>query len=256
MVHLLESACTPIVWVLALIALGLIFVKCLRKKSAPKLGWLLVLSGSLVLYLFSINPVSRLLAYSLESRYRLPCDEVLATLDVVIVLGGGMHASGGLREYAEMGPITYSRLVNGVKIFKRSGAKTLILSGGGPIRTTESEGRVMKALAIEMGVPESQIITETKTHNTMEQAVELAELLSATKKKRIGLVTSALHMMRSERAFKSRFPDDTIVPIPVNYLYIPPECKITSIIPSAGELVTSTAAVHEWIGMVWYPIRY
>jgi len=256
MVHLLKSACTPIVWVLALIALGLIFVKCLRKKSTPKLGWFLVFSGSLVLYFFSINPVSRLLVYSLESRYRLPCDEVLATLDVVIVLGGGMRASGGFREYPEMGPITYSRLVNGVNIFKRSGAKTLILSGGGPIRTTESEGAVMKALAIEMGVPDSQIITETKTHNTMEQAVELAELLSATKAKRIGLVTSALHMMRSERTFKGRFGDDSIVPIPVNYLYVPLECKITSIIPSASELVTSTAAVHEWIGMAWYPIRY
>ena len=256
MVHLLKSACTPIVWVLALVALGLIFLKCSRKKSTPKLGWFLVFSGLLVLYFFSINPVSRLLVYSLESRYRLPCDEVLATLDVVIVLGGGMRASGGFREYPEMGPITYSRLVNGVNIFKRSGAKTLILSGGGPIRTTESEGAVMKALAIEMGVPDSQIITETKTHNTMEQAVELAELLSATKAKRIGLVTSALHMMRSERTFKGRFGDDTIVPIPVNYLYVPLECKITSIIPSASELVTSTAAVHEWIGMAWYPIRY
>ena len=90
----------------------------------------------------------------------------------------------------------------------------------------------------------------------MEQAVELAALLSATKEKRIGLVTSALHMMRSERAFNSRFPDDTIVPIPVNYLYIPLECNIKSVIPSAGDLVRSASAVHEWIGMIWYPIRY
>ena len=256
MVHLLKSACTPIVWSLALIVLGLILAKCLRKRSAPKLGWLLVLSGLLILYLFSISPVSRLLAYSLESRYRLPSDEILATLDTVIILSGGMNASGGLRGYPEMGGITYSRLVSGVNIFKRSSAKTLIVSGGGPVRSPESEGEVMKALAIELGVPDSQIIAETESHNTMEQAVILAELLSATKGKRIGLVTSALHMMRSERAFESRFPDDTIVPIPVNYLYIPPECDIKSIIPSAGELATSTGAVHEWIGMIWYAIRY
>ncbi len=256
MVHLLKSVCTPIVWVLVLIVLGLIFAKCSRKKSVSKLGWFLVLSGSLVLYLFSINPVSRLLAYSLESRYRLPSDEVLSTLDLVIVLGGGVNTSGGLREYPEVGVITYSRLVNGVKIFKRSGAKTLILSGGGSTQTMESEAEVMKVLAIELGVPESQIVAETKSNNTMEQAVELAESLSATKEKRIGLVTSALHMMRSERAFKSQFPADTIVPIPVNYLYVPLECDIKSIIPSSGELVTSTSAVHEWIGMIWYPIRY
>ncbi len=256
MVHLLKSACTPIVWGLALIALGLILAKCLRKRPTPKLGWRLALSGLMILYLLSISPVSRLLAYSLESRYRLPADEVLATLDTVIVLSGGMHASGGLRDHPEMGGVTYSRLVSGVNVFKRSSAKTLILSGGGPIRSDESEGEVMKALAIELGVPENQIITETKSHNTMEQAVELAELLSATQGKCIGLVTSALHMMRSERAFESRVPDDTIVPIPVNYLYIPPEFEIKSVIPSAGELVTSTCVVHEWIGMMWYPIRY
>lgn len=256
MVYLLKLACTPIAWGLSLIVFGLILAKCLRKRSKPKFGWLLVLSGSLILYLFSINPVSRLLTYSLESRYRLPSDEELATLDMVVVLGGGMYASGGLREYPEMAGVSYSRLVSGVDIFKRSGAKTLILSGGSPIRSAESEAEVMKILAIELGVSEDQIITETESHNTMEQAVNLAELLSATKKKRIGLVTSALHMMRSMRAFESRFPDDAIVPIPVNYLYIPPECDIKSVIPSADELVTSTCAVHEWIGMVWYPIRY
>jgi uncharacterized SAM-binding protein YcdF (DUF218 family) len=256
MVYLLKSACTPIVWALALIVLGLIFAKCLRKKSRPKLGWFLVLSGSLVLYLLSINPVSRLLVYSLENRYRMPGDKVLATLEVMVVLGGGIRPSGRFRECPEMGPITYSRLVSAVKIFKRSGAKTLILSGGNMGWTTESEGEVMKALALEMGVPESQIITETETRNTMEQAVKLAELLSESKHQRIGLVTSALHMMRSERAFRGQFHDDTIVPIPVNYVYLSPRWHITSIIPSAGELANSTAAVHEWIGMVWYPIRY
>ena len=95
MVHLFKSACTPIVWGLAFIVLGLILAKCLRKRSIPKFGWLLVMSGLLILHLFSISPVSRLLAYSLESRYRLPSDEVLATLDTVIVLAGGMNASGG-----------------------------------------------------------------------------------------------------------------------------------------------------------------
>ena len=102
---------------------------------------------------------------------------------MVVVLGGGMYASGGLREYPEMAGVSYSRLVSGVDIFKRSGAKTLVLSGGSPIRSAVSEAEVMKVLAIELGVSEEQIITEVKSRNTMGQAINLAELLSATKKK-------------------------------------------------------------------------
>lgn len=256
MVDLLKSTASPIVWVLVLIALGLILAKRLRKKPAPKVGWFLVLSGLLILYLFSINPVSKLLAYSLECRYEPPSEEVLSTLDVVIILGGGMRTSGGFRQCPEASGITYSRLCNGIRIFKRSGAGTLVLSGSGLTQSTQSEAGVMKALAIELGVQEDKIVAEAKSRNTMDQAVKLAELLSATKNKRIGLVTSALHMMRSERAFKSRFPDHTIVPVPVSYLYTPPKCRIKTVIPSAGALLESTCAVHELIGMIWYTIRY
>jgi len=155
-----------------------------------------------------------------------------------------------------MGGITYSRLVSGVGIFRRSGANTLILSGGGPERTVESEAEVMRTVALELGVPEDRILIETKSRNTMEQAVELAGMLCGGTNRRIGLVTSALHMMRSERAFKSKFEHDTIVPLPVNYLYDPLDFNVNTFIPSAGELVTSTGALHEWIGMVWYSIRY
>jgi len=256
MLDLLKSASTPIVWVLALVALGLILAKCPRKRSSPRLGWFLVLMSLLVLYLLSIAPVSKLLAYSLESRCKLPSDPVLSTLDVVIILGGGIEASGGLREYPEPSGITYSRLVSGVRIFRQSGAKMLVLSGGGPAESTESEAGVMKDLACELGVQEDSILTERDSQNTMEQAVRLAELLSGAKKRRIGLVTSALHMLRSAKEFKVRFPEDTIVPVPVNYIYRPPRWQIKSIVPSAGALLTSTHAVHEWIGMIWYPIRY
>ena len=255
MLHILKSASTPIVWVLLLVALGLTLAKCLRKRSAPRFGWCLVLLGLLALYLFSIGPVSGALSYPLESRYRLPSDQVLSTLDLVVILGGGIEASGGLRNYPEPSGPTYSRLVSGVRIFKRSGAKTLVLSGGGPTKSTESEAGVMKNLALELGIRQDSIITEEDSRNTMEQAVRLAALLSERTGRRIGLVTSAVHMSRSERAFGAQFPKDTIVPIPVDYDCGPSRWRIESFIPSAGDLLVSTRAVHEWIGLIWYRLR-
>jgi uncharacterized SAM-binding protein YcdF (DUF218 family) len=256
MTVLLKSIATPIVWVLLLMFFCLILTRQSAKKLRYKLGRFSLFLGMCILFLFSIQPVSNLLVYSLECQYQLPSDEILSNLDVLVILGGGMHMSGGFREYPEAGEVTYSRLFNGIRIFKQSGARTLALCGGSPIPSTESESEVMKALALESGIQENKIITETESRNTMENAAELAKLLSSTEKRRIGLVTSALHILRSEKAFRKQFPNDTIVPIPVNYIYSPDQHNLRSFVPSADAFATSNYALHEWIGIIWYYLRY
>ena len=72
----------------------------------------------------------------------------------------------------------------------------------------------------------------------------------------IGLVTSALHMLRFEKTFKKQFPNGIIVPIPVNYIYSPEWYYLKHWIPSAKTLLNSNYAIHEWIGIVYYSIRY
>ena len=251
MMVLLKSIATPIVWVLGLMILGLILTRKLPKKLRYKLGRFSLFLGMCILFLFSIRPVSNLLVYSLECQYQLPSDEILSNLDVVVILSGGVHRSGGFREYPEVGGVTYSRLFNGIRIFKQSGARTLALCGGSLIPSTESESEAMKALALELGIQEDKIITETESRNTMENAAELAKLLSSTGKKRIGLVTSALHILRSEKAFRKQFPNDTIVPIPVNYIYSPDQYNLRSFVPSVDAFATSNYALHEWIGIIY-----
>ena len=256
MTVLLKSIATPIVWVLALMFFCFILTRQSSQKLRYKLGRFSLFLGMFILFLFSIQPVSNLLVYSLEFQYQLPSDEILSNLDVVVILGGGMHMSGGFREYPEVGGVTYSRLFNGIRIFKQSGARTLALCGGSLIPSTESEAEVMKALALELGVQENKIITETESRNTIENAAELAKLLSSTEKRLIGLVTSALHILRSEKAFRKQFPNDTIVPIPVNYIYSPDQYNLRSFVPSSDAFATSNYALHEWIGIIWYYLRY
>ena len=249
MVVLLKSLTTPVVWVLVLMLLSLILIFRPDKKRRFKLGKYALFLGICILFLLSIEPVSNLLIYSLECRYELPSDEVLSDLDIVVILGGGANLAGGLREHTEVSGATYARVFNGVRIFKQSGAKNVALSGA-------SEADVMKMLACELGVQESKIITETRSGTTMENATELAKLLPETKQRQIGLVTSALHMLRSEKTFKRIFPDDTIVPIPVNYIYSPFRYNPENFIPSTSTLSKSNYAIHEWIGFLYYLIRY
>lgn len=123
-------------------------------------------------------------------------------------------------------------------------------------RTAKAELKVIGRLATELGVPEKNTMTETKSRNTMEHAIDLAELLCQRKNRRIGPVSSALHMLRSDRAFRKQFSEDTIVPIPVGHIYSLRRYNLKSLIPSAGTLSTSSSALHEWIGIIWYSMRY
>lgn len=256
MIQLLKTFTNPIVWILFLMILGLILTRRLAQKRRYRIGRCALFLGMCILFLLSTKPMSELLIYSLEYQFPVPSDEILTTLDSVAILGGGMYTPQGFRKYPELSNAAYSRLCSGVRIFKRSSAETLALSGGGPGNGVMGEAEVMEALALELGVPENRIVVETTSQNTMQNGVELAKLLSSAQSKRIGLVTSALHMSRSIKVFRKQFPNDTIVPVPVNYIYSPDWSNLGSYMPSPEALLKSHYAIHEWIGMVWYAIRF
>jgi len=100
----------------------------------------------------------------------------------MVILGGGIYPSGSFRAYPEASGATYSRVYNGVVLFKQSSAKILVFSGGGLSREKECEADVMKSLALNLGVPQEKIVTELNSRNTMEQVSELAKLFPPTQK--------------------------------------------------------------------------
>jgi len=253
---LIRSLSTPIVWVLLLLIAGLVLTRWQRGRRLSKLGWWLTLLGFLVLLTASLEPVGNLLVYSLEHRYASPAPQTLETLDLIVVLGGGMYPSGGLREYPELGREAYPRLYRGVQYFKQSGADAIAFCGGPPRPGEESEAEVMQSLALTLGVPAERMIVEADSHNTMQNATNLAALLPKAKGRRIGLVTSATHMMRSKDVFERVFPQDTIVPIPVCFTHRPAIGIQERLTPRVAHLERTTVALHEWIGLLWYAVRY
>ena len=122
MIELLKSLANPIVWVLVFMGVGLILIKQPAKKRRFKPGKCALFLGTSILFLLSIDPVSNLLIYCLECQYKLPSDEVLSDLDMVVILGGGANLAGGFREQPEASGPTYARVFNGVRVYKQSGA--------------------------------------------------------------------------------------------------------------------------------------
>lgn len=225
-----------------------------------KLGWYLLLLGILILLLLSNRTVSNSLVYILESRYEPLSIDTLSKLDIMVILSGGVRRPNKFNKNFEISPVTFSRISEGIRIFNQSNAKKLVLSGAGSnLKAKQSnlkEGQAMKNLAMQLGVSEDKIIIETNSLNTMEHATELVKLFPPENNLKIGLVTSALHILRSKKAFNKKFHPENIMPIPVNYIYSSPKFNIQSFIPSSGALLQSTYALHELIGILWLSIRY
>jgi uncharacterized SAM-binding protein YcdF (DUF218 family) len=252
---LLKVLLMPLPWILFLLIVGLILIKPSQNKRRIKIGRYVILAGTLILFALSLLPVSNFIIYSLEGKYIPVSDKILSSLDIVVILDGGLYAVGSYKDNPEPAGITYSRLLNGVRFFKRSSAGTLALCGGVSQPDTEPAAEAMKKIAMELGVPECDIVIEKKSRNTMENASELAKVLPKGQKRRIGLVTSALHIRRATKAFSKYFPDDTIVPIAVNSKYNPVPLDITTVVPSARVLADSSQVFRAWIALLWYTIK-
>ncbi|MEN6427654.1 MAG: YdcF family protein [Phycisphaerales bacterium] len=253
---LIKSLATPLGWALLLLAAGLILTRFRRSGRRFRVGWYCLLAGTLILLVFSLDPVANLLTYSLECRYQPPSAEVLKTLDVVVVLGGGAYPSGGLRREPDLSRYAYPRLYRGVEYFRNSSAAVIAFCGGPPRPGAENEADIMQAMAVALGVPTERTVVEPHSANTMMNAIGLAEILPEGEGRRIGVVTSAMHMMRSKRVFEQVFPQDTIVPLPVHFMYDPAPWITPKITPKVSHFEKSTMALHEWIGILWYAVRY
>ena len=255
MMALLKALLMPLPWILLLLIVGWILSRPSQKKRRIKTGRYMILTGTSFLFVLSLLPISNLIVYSLEGKYIPVSDVALSSLDIVVILDGGLYAIGNYKDNPEPAGITYSRLINGVRFFKQSSASTLALSGGVVQQNTVSGAEVMKKIAMELGVSENSIVIETKSRNTMENASELAKVFPKGQDRRIGLVTSTLHIQRATKAFSKSFPDDIIIPIPVNQQYNPVPFNITNIVPSAGVFANSSQVLRDWIALFWYTIR-
>jgi uncharacterized SAM-binding protein YcdF (DUF218 family) len=244
----LKSFVDPIFIIFILLLIALIIWLMSGKKKG---GALFLLLAVVLLYGFSIQPVSNFLSYKLEKNYisARPAEDK-TTLDVIVVLGGGLY---GIRGWNKTFPseTTTVRLVHAVKMYKDHNARYLVCSGKGSHKISEAE--LMAQMAGDFGVPGAGIRIEAKSENTYQHAVEFNKMFP-DKSIRIGLVTSASHMKRSEAEFRKFFSN--IQPMPACYLYATPSgTPAVRYIPQSQWLLNNTLVLREHLGRLWYGLK-
>ena len=241
----------PVSLGLELIWVGLIFMWIRPNRQMGK--WILV-SGVLLLTLLSIHPFSYLLLEPLESYYPpltiSSSDDGKAfaqyeNVKWVVVLAGGAAVQPDFPLASQLSRSSLVRMVEGISLYRRLPDVKLLISG------SHDESTLMYQFALGFGVPEEDIVHESKSHDTKDQAAFIAKMVG---QEVLVLVTEASHMPRSMALFRKQ----GLSPIaaPVGHLVRPNrEYKLWSLFPNAGSLKMAERAVYEYLGIAWAMIR-
>ncbi|HET8690034.1 MAG TPA: YdcF family protein [Candidatus Saccharimonadales bacterium] len=100
---------------------------------------------------------------------------------------------------------TLARADEAIKLYQHGWAPLLIFSGAAQDKSGPSNAEVMRARAVEQGVPSADILVENFAKNTAENAKNTLKISNDYDLNRIVLVTSAYHQRRASLEFKSFF---------------------------------------------------
>ncbi|MBT3255121.1 MAG: envelope biogenesis factor ElyC [Deltaproteobacteria bacterium] len=221
-------------------------------------GKILTTLGLIGLTIMSYNPVSRALNAPLNCKYEAYSTNQLKKIGTesetlvkyVVVLAGGHKSDPNIPVTSRISGHSMIRLVEGIRILRKNPGARLILSGGGAVDPVP-EARVMAEISQFMGVSKDDMIIESASNDTKDQAWLIKPIVGTAP---FVLVTSATHMPRSMALFQKM----GMRPIPgpagtTSRIKMP--FSPWDIFPSVNSLVDTTEAVHEYLGLLWGQLK-
>jgi uncharacterized SAM-binding protein YcdF (DUF218 family) len=239
-----------------LIIAELLLISILAMRRWPRLARAAAIAALVVLMVGGNTWFAYSVADRLELRY-VP-DGPLPTAQAIVVLASYAEPAAPPSPTVMMDGEMASRLLYGAQLYREHQAPTVILSGG-TLPWLQNVAPMSEAMAevIElMGVPKSAIIEEAGSANTYENALGVKAILKERHIGRVLLVTSAMHMPRALALFKHQGID--AIPAPCDFTRLIGSGRggwrgaLLHLIPEAGNLVITTLASREYLGLAVY----
>ena len=194
----------PIIWITLVFIYALLTKKDKRKKIAFRLAFGLLL--------FFTNPfiITRLLAaYEVDPVQLAPTQ----TFNTGIVLGGMVSYN----RYEDKGYFNNvsDRFIQTALLFKQGHIRNIVIAAGNGYITKNnfSEALFIKQHLIRLGVPADKIYTDSKSRNTLENALYAKQLADSTDLDGpYLLISSAMHLRRAEKVFRKAGIQPTLYP--------------------------------------------
>jgi len=240
---LLAFLIQPIIWVFILLVIA-IFYKSQRKK-------ILIISIS-VFYFFS----NSFIADEFTRLWEVERFTASLTYDVGIVLGG----------IADYDKITKThnfnknadRLMDAEQLYHKGIIRKIMLSGGNGLLFNDGyiESEAMRDYLLANKIPINDIIIENNSRNTIENAMNSAEILKEKYTKgTFLLITSANHMRRAQLCFNKANLEVTAFPTDCTTSYRSTDYDYL-LFPRVEALERWQDLIHEWIGYIVYKIKF
>jgi uncharacterized SAM-binding protein YcdF (DUF218 family) len=175
-----------------------------------------------------------------------------------LVLGAALFQRSP-RGRQQLDAATANRLLYAIELYRERKAPLVILSGGPPpfAPTLPPQADQMDLVLQTMGVPKIAIVQESSSYNTYESARAVNVILRNRQIHRILLVTSAFHMPRALKVFRTlginviAAPCDFFTDAPPHFgTYKHWQSAVIASVPSAEALSETTLALREclwWI---------
>ena len=232
---------------LILLAFALSFVSGRRSFQLASL----VAAG--FLWLSATPLVASFLVGWLERDYPPVLLDTAPSVEAVVLLGGGI--SQARLTGTELGPAG-DRIFQAYLLWRTGKARIIVVSGGNSsldaIQVSEAE--LAARTLVAMGVPPEAIVKETQSSNTRENALNVAQIWNQQRWQSGYLVTSAVHMPRALTVF--RRAGLNLNPWPADYRAGGSAVSdVLDILPDAGALELTTAALKELLGIAVYRLR-
>lgn len=227
-----------------LIALAALFTFLKRRRTqrtfmALAAAWFLAVG---------CGPAPAWLLSNLQADYALKPSITWGTRSVIVLLGAGTEQAP---DAVEPGIFAYPRLVEAAALYNQchqaGGDCKVLVSGGDARHTGVAEAAVYQTTLLALGVVQGDVLLEDKSMNTWQNAEFTAALLHRQSADRVVLVSSAIHLRRSEVYF-AHF-DVTATPVRADYLRAMP-----SALPLSFNFIVADAALHEYIGIARYHV--
>jgi len=240
---------------------GIIIVLVIIALLAWRRWWSrgLIAVATLLLLLLSLVPIKDQLMRPLESE-NPPFDVTqLRPDDAIVVLGGGVNAHAP--EYGGRDFLSQAALMRAAFALSlaKQGSAELWVSGGTPLREDQQpEGVVMRRWLLDNGLAATRVHAENHSNNTWQNAVRLKPLLLQAGVRRVVLVTTAWHMPRALWCFQQILHHSGIVVVsaPCDYSSSQRSYTVLDWLPDAGTFSHSVFALHEYLGLFYYRLRY
>jgi len=246
--NLLQSLLFPPGGLFVLLLIGLLLFKR-KARSAKIVLWSCLVAG----YMLSTPLVANMLQRSLEQYPALTATDIAgADAEAIVVLSAGRYLNAPEYNEDTVGDNTLVRVRYGAYLHRLTHLPVLVTGGRVLNREGDSLAEVMaRVMTEEFGV--ATVWLEDQSRTTAENARYSKQILEAKQIHTIFLVTHAAHMPRSVAAFEKE--GLRVIPAPTKF-NVQSEHWLFTLLPSAEALADSYTALHEWVGRVWYLLRY